>query len=416
MEPHASSLIATIALALGAAFVGGFAARHARLPPIVGYLVAGVAIGPFTPGLVADPEIAIQLAEIGVVLLMFGVGLHFSLGDLLAVRGVAVPGALVQIVVATALGLAVGAAIGWRLHEGLVLGLAVSVASTVVLLRTLGQRDLLRSYPGRVATGWLIVEDLFTVVALVLLPSLASAFGTQRPAGGSQTALAIAGSIGLALGKAAILGAVMLFVGARFLPWLLDHVERDASRELFTLAVLAIALGIAFGSSVVFDVSLALGAYLAGAVLSGSHLSDRAARDVLPLSDTFGVLFFVAVGMLLDPAILVRMPVPILALVMVVVLGKSLVAVLIVAMLRRPLRTGLTVAAGLAQIGEFSFIVATAGQSLGLLPQEGLQLVVAVALLSISLNPLVVALVAPAERWLKTLPGLPARVHEPPDD
>jgi K+:H+ antiporter len=404
MNPHEADLIATIALALGAAFVGGLVARHARLPPIVGYLLAGVAIGPFTPGLVADPAIALQLAEIGVVLLMFGVGLHFSVRDLMAVRSVAVPGALAQIATATGLGLVTALAMGWHAYEGLVLGLSISVASTVVLLRALEERGELAGRPGRVAIGWLIVEDLFTVLALVLLPTLATAFGTRGPAGGEATALGAVGSMGLAIGKAAVLATVMLVLGTRFLPWLLDHVERGASRELFTLAVLAVALGIAYGASVLFDVSLALGAFLAGAVLSGSHLSDRAARDVLPLSDTFGVLFFVAVGMLLDPAILIRMPAPILGLVIVVVVGKSLVALLIVAMLGQPLRTGLTVAAGLAQVGEFSFIVATAGRTLGLLPEDGFQLIVAVALVSISLNPLLFAAVDPAERWLSQRP------------
>ena len=407
MDHSDSSLIATVAIGLSAAFVGGLVARRIRVPPIVGYLIAGVAVGPFTPGLVADPEIALQLAEIGVVLLMFGVGLHFSVRDLLTVRRIAVPGAVGQIIVAIGLGIGVALLIGWRFEEGLVLGLAISVASTVVLLRTLEQRDALGSRAGRVAIGWLIMEDLFTVLALVLLPTVALAFGTQGGAAASQTPLDVVGAIGVAVGKTAVLAAVMLVIGARFLPWLLDHVERDASRELFTLAVLAIALGIAYASSIAFDVSLALGAFLAGAVLSGSHPSERAAQDVLPLSDIFGVLFFVAVGMLLNPAVLLHMPLAILAVVGVVMLGKALAALLIVALLKEPLRTGLTVAAGLAQIGEFSFIVATAGRSLGLLPNEGFQLVVAASLISIALNPVAFSVVGPAEAWLQRRAALP---------
>jgi K+:H+ antiporter len=406
MSHHETDLIATIAIALSAAFLGGFIARRLHLPPIAGYLLAGIAVGPYTPGLVADQTTALELAEIGVILLMFGVGLHFSVADLLEVRAIAVPGAIAQITAATGLGIAVGLALGWEFWEALVLGLAISVASTVILLRSLEQRNVLGSDAGRVAVGWLIVEDLFTVLALVVLPPLAVVFGTQDATNGSQSTIAVLSDVGLALGKAAALSAFMLIAGARFLPWLLDRVEQDGSRELFTLAVLAIALGFAFASSVVFDVSLALGAFLAGAVLSASHLSDRAARDVLPLSDTFGVVFFVSVGMLLDPAMLIARPPALVAVVLVVVIGKSAMALLIVAAMRESLRTGLTVAAGLSQIGEFSFIVATAGRTLGLLPEQGFQLVVATAVVSIALNPFLFAAIGPTEGWVHRHPGL----------
>ena len=380
MQEHSSELLKTIAIALPAAFVGGIAAKWLRLPTLVGYLLAGVAVGPFTPGLVANSGVALELAEIGVVLLMFGVGLHFSIGDLVAVRRIAVPGALGQIVVATALGVLVGSLAGWSLGEGLVVGLAISVASTVVLLRALEQRELLSSEPGRVAIGWLIVEDVFTVVALVVLPTLA-------PGGTDGGPLDVAGDVGIAVAKAAALTALMLIAGARFLPWLLSRVEREGSRELFTLAVLSVALGIAFAASEVFGVSFALGAFLAGAVLSSSHLSDRAAAEVLPLSDAFGVLFFVAVGMLLDPEILLDAPLEVAAVVVIVVVAKFATAIGLVRLLGGPTRTGALVGAGLAQIGEFSFIVATTAVGVGLLSARGFQLIVAAALLSIALNP-----------------------------
>lgn len=381
MQEHSSELLKTIAIALPAAFVGGIAAKRLRLPVLVGYLLAGVAVGPFTPGLVANSGVALELAEIGVVLLMFGVGLHFSIGDLVAVRRIAVPGALSQIVVATGLGVMVGWAASWSLGEGLVLGLAISVASTVVLLRALEQRELLSSEPGRVAIGWLIVEDVFTVVALVVLPTLA-------PAAGGGVPLDVAADVGVAVAKAAALTALMLIAGARFLPWLLSRVEREGSRELFALAVLSVALGIAFAASEVFGVSFALGAFLAGAVLSSSHLSDRAAAEVLPLSDAFGVLFFVAVGMLLDPEILLDAPLEVAAVLVIVVVAKFVTAIGLVRLLGGSARTGALVGAGLAQIGEFSFIVATTAVGVGLLSGRGFQLIVAAALLSIALNPL----------------------------
>jgi CPA2 family monovalent cation:H+ antiporter-2 len=362
-------------------------ARSIGLPAIVGYLLAGIAVGPFTPGLVADPGEALQLAEVGVALLMFGVGLHFSIDDLRGVYRIAVPGAVGQIIIATGLGTLAGLAFGWSIRSSFVLGLAISVASTVVLLRALQDRGDVESEAGRVAIGWLIVEDLFTVVALVLLPIMAASAD-----GGPTTAWGTVLQIAAALGKATLLAALMLAVGSRVLPWILVRVERKDSRELFTLAVLASAIGIAFASAVVFDVSLALGAFLAGAVLSESHLSDRVAADIVPLTDVFTVLFFVSVGMLLDPSIISSHPVEIAVVLAIVVIGKSVAALGLVALLRRPRDVGRLVAVGLAQIGEFSFIVATAARSLGVLPAEGFQVIVAVALLSITLNPALFAL------------------------
>ena len=398
---HGGDLITTIALGLSAAFVAGFVARRLRLPSIVGYLLAGVALGPFTPGLFASPEIATELAEIGVILLMFGVGIHFSFRDLLAVRFIAIPGAVFQSTVATLFGIGLALMLGWGVPSGIVLGIALSVASTVVLLRALIQRNALDTVHGRAAVGWLIVEDIFTVLVLVFLPSFAILVE-----GGGEAGVSILLPIGEALFKAAALGVVMIVVGTRVVPWLLVQVAREGSQEMFTLAVLALALGIAFASSVVFGVSLALGAFLAGAVVGETDLSHKAAADALPLRDAFSVLFFVSVGMLLDPAYLVENPLAVLAVVALVVVGKSIAAILIVALLRYPLRTGLTVGAGLAQIGEFSFILATAGVAEGLLPDEAYQLVVAGALISITLNPLVWQLVDPIDAWFKRHPSV----------
>jgi monovalent cation:H+ antiporter-2, CPA2 family len=401
---HGGDLIATIALGLSAAFLAGLAARRLRLPSIVGYLVAGVALGPFTPGFFADQEIATELAEIGVILLMFGVGIHFSLRDLLAVRGIAVPGAVVQISVATLLGIALAVLLGWGVPAGVVLGLSLSVASTVVLLRALIQRNALGTIHGRAAVGWLIVEDIFTVLVLVLLPSFALfANGAGAAADGASVLLPLAE----ALLKAAALGVLMLVVGTRVVPWLLLQVAREGSQEMFTLGVLAMAIGLAFASAAIFDVSLALGAFLAGAIISETDLSHKAAADALPLRDAFAVLFFVSVGMLVDPGYLVEHIPAVVAVVLLIVVGKSAAAIAIVTLLRYPLRTGLTVGAGLAQVGEFSFILVTAGVGEGLLPADAHQLVVAGAIISITLNPLAFALVDPAERWLKTRP----RVH-----
>jgi len=402
---HGGELITTIALGLSAAFLAGLIARRLRLPSIVGYLLAGVALGPFTPGLFADQEIATELAEIGVILLMFGVGIHFSFRDLLAVRGIAIPGAIVQISVATVLGIGLAVAMGWGIVAGLVLGLSLSVASTVVLLRALIQRNALDTVHGRVAVGWLIVEDIFTVLVLVLLPSLALL------AGGDGTGGSVALALGEALLKAAALGVLMVFVGARVVPWLLVQVAREGSQEMFTLGVLAVALGIAFASSAIFGVSLALGAFLAGAIVGETDLSHKAAADALPLRDAFAVLFFVSVGMLLDPGYLLENPLAVVAVIALVVVGKSLAAIGIVSVLGYPLRTGLTVAAGLAQIGEFSFILATAGVALAVLPDAAFQLVVAGAIISITLNPLLFAAVDPIDAWFKARPHLRRRLE-----
>jgi CPA2 family monovalent cation:H+ antiporter-2 len=399
VEPHGTDLVATIAIALGAAFVAGYLARLIGLPAIVGYLLAGVAVGPFTPGLVADPGSALQLAEVGMALLMFGVGLHFSIRDLARVYRVAVPGAIGQIAAATGLGTLAGIAFGWKLRSAIVLGLAISVGSTVVLVRALRHRGLVDTDAGRLAIGWLIVEDLFTVVALVLLPVLASA--TDGGHGAKPVDVVL--NAGAAVGKAVVLTAVMLLVGSRFLPWLLSRVAGEGSRELFTLAVLAIAVGIAFASAVIFDVSLALGAFLAGAVISGSRVGDRAAADVLPLTDVFTVLFFVSVGMLLDPGIFAHHPTQILVVAAIVIVGKSVVAVLLVRVLRRPSSVGRVVGAGLAQIGEFSFIVAEAGRTLGLFTDEAFQMIVAVSLVSITLNPGLFAIALRRSRSAQTV-------------
>jgi len=406
---HEPVLISTIAIGLTAAFIGGLVARRLRLPAIVGYLIAGMAIGPFTPGLVADEEIATELAEIGVILLMFGVGIHFSFRDLLAVRSIAVPGAIGQVAVATLLGVLLGVALGWGVGGGIVLGLAVSVASTVVLLRALMERNEMDTAQGRIAVGWLIVEDIFTVVMLILLPTVAPLLGGD--ATGPVGEFGPLAEVLLALAKAAVFALLMGIFGIRVVPWLLGVVAREGSRELFTLAVLALALGIAFASSAIFGVSFALGAFLAGAVVSESDMSHQAAADALPLRDAFAVLFFVSVGMLLDPAFLLAQPLAILAVVLLIVGVKWATKFVIVAAFGYPLRTGLTVAAGLAQIGEFSFILASLGLALGLLPMEGFQLIVAGALLSITVNPLLFAAITPIESLLRRRPDL-ARLLE----
>jgi CPA2 family monovalent cation:H+ antiporter-2 len=392
--PHETTLIATIAIGLAYAFVGGFIAVRLRLPPLVGYLLAGIVVGPFTPGFVGDAHIASQLAEIGVILLMFGVGMHFSVSDLWAVRTVAVPGALAQITVATALGVGVAHLWGWPLGAGLVFGLALSVASTVVLLRALEASGTVDSPDGRIAVGWLIVEDLVMVLALVLLPAFATQLGGVASAHDITSGDGIWLSLGLTLGKVALFVALMLVVGIRVFPWLLRRVERTKSRELFTLGVVALALGVAFGSARLFGVSFALGAFFAGVVINECDFSHRAAADLQPLQDAFGVLFFVAVGMLFDPMILLRHPLQVLAVVAIIVVGKSLAAFGIVLALRRPCSTALTVSAALAQIGEFSFILAGLGLSLGLITLEAQNLILAGALLSITLNPLVFYLVS----------------------
>jgi len=401
---HDTTLIALVAMGFVLACAFGYLATRVRLPPIVGYLVAGIALGPFTPGFVGDSGIAAQLAEIGVILLMFGVGLHFSIDTLLAVRWIAVPGAVVQIAVATAIGTVMAMSWGWSLGAGLVLGLALSVASTVVLLRALQQRNELDSQHGRIAVGWLIIEDLAMVLALVFLPALAEVL--QGSGGGELQTKALLLNLSLTVGKIALFVVLALVGGKRLVPWLLEQIARTGSRELFTLAVLAIALGFAYGSAALFDVSFALGAFFAGVLLSESELSHQAAADSLPLQDAFAVLFFVSVGMLFDPGILVRDPLAVLAVVLAIVVGKSVAAFVIVLLFRYPVATALTVSASLAQIGEFSFILAAMGVSLGLLPAEGRDLILAGALISITLNPFVFATITPVTRWVRARPAL----------
>ncbi|HVG09183.1 MAG TPA: YbaL family putative K(+) efflux transporter [Thermoanaerobaculia bacterium] len=409
--PHSVPLITTIAAALGLALVLGFVAVRVKLPALVGYLVAGMLIGPATPGFVADIGLAGQLAEIGVMLLMFGVGLHFSFEDLLEVRKIAVPGALGRIAIGTALGIAAATLWGWSLGAGIVLGLALSVASTVVLLRALESRGTLDSVNGQIAIGWLVVEDLVMVLVLVLLPPLATSLGGTSPhaEGSLLTTLA------LTLGQLTVFVALMIVVGRRLFPWFLWQVARTGSRELFTLAVIAAAVGIAYGSAELFGVSFAIGAFLAGMVMRESELSHRAASESLPLRDAFSVLFFVSVGMLFDPQILVREPLRVLAVLAIVVVGKSIAAFLLVLAFRYPLNTALTVSAGLAQIGEFSFILASLGVSLGLLPPEGQSLILAGAILSIAINPLVFHGIEPLQRWIRSRSNL-ARLVERPHD
>jgi CPA2 family monovalent cation:H+ antiporter-2 len=394
--PHSVPLITTIAAAFGLALLLGFIAARLKLPALVGYLVAGVVIGPATPGFVADVGIAGELAEIGVMLLMFGVGLHFSLEDLLAVRKIAVPGAVLQILVATSMGAAAALTWGWPVPAALVFGLALSVASTVVLIKALDSRGALNTTNGRIAIGWLVVEDLAMILVLVLLPPLAGlATGKPAPSGG------IGWTLAFTLAEVAVFVALMLVVGRRLFPWILWQVTRTGSRELFTLCIVAAAVGIAFAAAEMFGVSFALGAFFAGMVLRESQFSHRAAEEILPLRDAFSVLFFVSVGMLFDPRVLVEHPVELLVVVGTIVLGKSVAAALLVLLLRYPLNTAMTVSASLAQIGEFSFILAGLGRSLGVLPVQGQSLIVAGALISIALNPLVFSAISPVQRWLR---------------
>jgi len=386
---HEETLIVTLTAAFVMALVLGFLATRLRLPPLVGYLCAGVAIGPFTPGYVADSGLATQLAEIGVILLMFGVGLHFSIRDLLAVRRIALPGAIAQIAVATAIGAVTACSWGWGLGAAIVFGLSLSVASTVVLLRALEERNAVQSPEGRIAIGWLIVEDLITVLALVFLPVLAEVFGTQTSGADSRiSGYSVLMSLLLTIAKVGLFIGFALVVGTRTIPWFLTRIVHTGSRELFTLSVLAVALGVAYASAKLFGVSFALGAFFAGVILSESELGHRAGADSVPLQDTFAVLFFVSVGMLFDPSILFREPLAVLTVVAIIMVGKSLAAFLIVIAFRYPMSTALTVSASLAQIGEFSFVLAVLGVSLGLLPKAGQDLILAGALLSITLNPL----------------------------
>jgi CPA2 family monovalent cation:H+ antiporter-2 len=414
--PHDISLITTIAASLGLALIMGLLANRLKLPTIVGYLIAGIMIGPATPGFVADIELSSQLAEIGVILLMFGVGLHFSLKDLLEVRRIALPGAIFQIIVATSLGLILAKFWGWSIGGSLVFGLALSVASTVVLIKALEQRGQLQTGNGQIAVGWLIVEDLVMVLVLVLLPPLSKSFGGSEyivAEGASEYGILF--TLLISLGKIIIFIALMLIVGKRVFPWLLSYVAGRKSRELFTLSIMAVAMGIAFGSAKLFGVSFALGAFFAGMVMRESNLSHRATEESLPFRDAFSVLFFVSVGMLFDPIVLMQHPLKVISVVAIIVMGKSLAAFLLVLAFRYPLNTALTVSASLAQIGEFSFILGGIGVSLGLLPKEGMSLILAGAIISISINQLVFQIIEPAQKWIRSRSKL-ARALENSND
>ena len=399
--PHDVSLIATIAAGFGLAMIFGFIAAKMRMPPLVGYLFAGILIGPATPGFVADVGLAGQLAEIGVMLLMFGVGLHFSLQDLMAVRRIAIPGAIVQILVALVLGMGTALLWGWSIWAALVFGLCLSVASTVVLLRTLEAKNLLHSVNGQIAVGWLVVEDLIMVLVLVLLPALA---GVLLPATTSNLDIAANEALWRALAwtfaKVTAFIVLMLVVGRRILPRILNEVAKTRSRELFTLSIVAVAVGVAFGAAKLFDVSFALGAFFAGMMMRESEFSHRAAEESLPLRDAFAVLFFVSVGMLFDPGVIWTHPIKLLAVVAIIMIGKTLAAIALIVLFRYPLSTALTVGASLAQIGEFSFILAGLGVSLKLMPPEGQSLVLAAALISIAANTAVFAVLEPIQHWL----------------
>ena len=412
--PHNVSLISTIAAGFGLALVFGYIAVRIKVPPLVGYLFAGILIGPSTPGFVADVDLAGQLAEIGVMLLMLGVGLHFSLKDLLAVRRIAIPGALLQIGVATALGMGTATLWGWSLGASLVFGLALSVASTVVLLRALEARGVLESVNGRIAVGWLIVEDLVMVLVLVLLPALAPLLGggdaAQAPTDGNIWA-----TLAITLAKVGAFIALMLVVGRRVFPRLLWLVARTGSRELFTLCVIAGAVSVAYGSAKLFDVSFALGAFFAGMMMRESEFSHRAAEESLPLRDAFSVLFFVSVGMLFDPRVLLDEPLRVLAVVAIIMVGKTLAAIALVVAFRYPLNSALTVGASLAQIGEFSFILAGLGVALKLLPIEGQSLILAGALISIALNSLLFGAIEPVQVWLRQRSAFARRLERPDD-
>ncbi|SFK52577.1 Kef-type potassium/proton antiporter, CPA2 family [Nitrosomonas aestuarii] len=403
---HGLTLITTIAAGFGLALLFGFFAEKIKVPALVGYLLAGIAIGPSTPGFVADTQIASELAEIGVMLLMFGVGLHFSLADLLAVKRVALPGAIFQMTVATILGFFLASSWGWDMSAGLVLGLSLSCASTVVLLKALESRGLLETMNGRIAVGWLIVEDLVTVLILVLLPSFASLLN-----GADDAATPLWQTVSYTLIQVSIFIALMLIVGRRLLPWLLWQVAQTGSRELFTLAVVAFAISIAYGAAVLFGVSFALGAFFAGMVMRESKFSQRAAEESLPLRDAFAVLFFVSVGMLFEPQVLIDEPLHVLSVVAIIIVGKSIAALLLVLVFRYPLNTALVVAASLGQIGEFSFILAGLGLSLGLMPAEGMSLVLAGALISIAFNPIAFAVIAPVSRWVLRHSALARRLE-----
>ena len=397
MIPHESPLIAILVIGLGLAFILGTVANRLKISLLVGYLLAGVAVGPFTPGFVADQGLVLQLAEIGVILLMFGVGLHFSVKDLVAVRTIAVPGALIQIVLATFLGMGLAWLMDWPVGAGFVFGLALSVASTVVLLRTLQEHRLMDTERGHLAIGWLVIQDLVTVLALVLLPALAPVLKNDASSALNLSEMGL--TVAVTLGKVAAFVALMLVVGRRVIPAVLHYIAHTGSRELFRVSVLAVALGVAFLASELFGVSFALGAFVAGMVLSESQLSQRAAEETLPLRDAFAVLFFISVGMLFDPTILIRNPLPLLGTLAVVLIGTPVAAVLILRALRQTWGTVLTIAAGLAQIGEFSFILAALGTDLGLLDQQARDLILGTSILSILLNPLLFFVAGRLRAW-----------------
>ncbi|WP_109397803.1 YbaL family putative K(+) efflux transporter [Proteus faecis] len=386
--PHSTPLITTIVGGLALAYILGMIAQRLKISPLVGYLAAGVLAGPFTPGFVADTSLAPELAEIGVILLMFGVGLHFSLKDLMAVKAIAIPGAIAQIAVATLLGLGLSAFFGWGLFSGIVFGLCLSTASTVVLLRALEERGLIDSQRGQIAIGWLIVEDLAMVLALVLLPAIANMLESSDQTNISQLMI----NLGITVGKVVAFILIMMIVGRKLIPWILAKTAATGSRELFTLSVLALALGIAYGAVTLFDASFALGAFFAGMVLNESELSHRAAQDTLPLRDAFAVLFFVSVGMLFDPMVLIEHPLGILATLAIIIIGKSVAALVLVRMFGHSRRTALTISVSLAQIGEFAFILAGLGVALNVLEPDARNLVLAGALVSIMLNPVLFSL------------------------
>lgn len=415
MHPE-TALLFTLAGAFGAAFIFGFTASKIGLPPLVGYLLAGVALGPYSPGFVGDVQLAGQLAEIGVILLMFGVGLHFSPGDLLKVRRIALPGAIIQMLIACTLGYLLASSWGWSVSSSLVFGLSLCVASTVVVLRVLEDRGLLDSVDGRIAVGWLVVEDLGVVLALVLLPAVltaidASSAGAATPANPTETFRVLAGVVAFTVVKMAAFVVIMGVIGRRAVPWLLMHVARSGSRELFTLAVLAVSLGVAVGAAALFGMSFALGAFIAGVVISESDLSHRAAADALPLQDSFAVLFFVSVGMLFNPHVLLDEPLKVAATAAVILVGNGLTATVLMVLLRHPLAASLRLGASLGQIGEFSFILAALGVSLGVLTEEGRSLVLAAALGTIMLNPLLFALAGKTAAWLQRYPRLLDRLE-----
>ena len=407
--PHDVELIILLAVGFGLALAFGYIAARLRLPPLIGYLIAGILISPNTPGVVGDIQLANQLAELGVMFLMFGVGMHFSLNDLMQVRRIALPGAILQIAVATLLGVGVSMLWGWSFGSALVFGLSLSCASTVVLLKALGDRGLLESINGKIAVGWLLVEDLVMVLALVLLPATAVLLGGQALEGSSDGNIWL--TLGITLLKVAGFIAFMLIVGKRLIPMIMQVVARLGSRELFTLTVVAAAVSIAFGAYKVFGVSMALGAFFAGMVVKESDFSHRAEEETLPLREIFSILFFVSVGMLFDPRIMIEQPLHVLAVVAIIMIGKTIAAMALVLFFRYPINTALTVGASLAQIGEFSFILAALGVSLNLLSLEGQNLILAGALISITLNSFIFAAIEPVQKWIRERSNL-ARLLE----